>query len=158
MTTTLAKPSTESRRRELLVPGRPDALSAIRWVVCQMARSAGLAEGEVHQIELAVDEACANIVEHNYRHLDPKPHLHLAFDTDEELFAVSIYDRGHAFDLSAVQPHRFPQHYIEGNERGAGLYIIHSCADAISYERLPDERNHVRIVKRIKRTDAAAPA
>ena len=48
------------------VPSTTQNLAMIREFVNRVAAQAGLSEIEVGQLELAVDEACANVIEHAY--------------------------------------------------------------------------------------------
>ena len=63
-------------------PGEFDSLPAISDFASGAAEAAGLSEDAVYEVQLAVDEACANIIEHAYvlcrsglievRHLPPR--------------------------------------------------------------------------------------
>ena len=46
--------------------GRFESLADIRKFVFQAASNAGFDEKEIYAVELAVDEACSNIIEHAY--------------------------------------------------------------------------------------------
>ena len=52
--------------RQLIVPGRFESLTEIATFITQAAREAGLNDDEVFHVEMAVDEACSNIIEHAY--------------------------------------------------------------------------------------------
>ena len=52
--------------RQLIVPGRFESLSEIAAFITQAAREAGLNDDEVFHVEMAVDEACSNVIEHAY--------------------------------------------------------------------------------------------
>ena len=47
-------------------PGRYESLSAIRDFVVNVAKGAGFKDFDLYAVELAVDEACSNIIEHAY--------------------------------------------------------------------------------------------
>ena len=51
-------------------PGHGSYLAYIRNLIGDLARQVGFPEDEVAKIEMAVDEACSNVVEHAYA--DPK--------------------------------------------------------------------------------------
>ena len=133
---------------EFLVPGTATSLSVIRWVVTRLARASGLSPEQVDQLEMAVDEACANVVEHAYKELSQKPPLHILINNSPEAFTVDIVDQGKTFDFAGYQAPKFPDHWEEGNTRGVGLYIIQSCADDVHYDSLPNAGNRMRLVKR----------
>ena len=120
-------------------------VAAIRSVVRDRCRRRW--EGEEHleaisQLELAVQEAAANIIEHAYKGRPDQP-IQLLVALDEHVAHVSLYDCGLAFDGSGVEPPCF-----DGTRTGGfGLYMIRECVDDVQYSREADGRNVVRLVK-----------
>lgn len=138
------------RTCELVVPGDVKSLALIRSVVTTFAIESGLPREEVDKVEVAVDEACTNVIEHGYGRLERRPPLHLQINSIEKEFIVDIVDQGPYFDFNNRVQHKFPDHWMKGSEtRGAGLYLIMKCMDRVDYERLPDERNRMRLVKQL---------
>src|ERR1051326_3273336 len=54
------------RTFQLHVPSSTENLSMIREFVVGIGQSAGFSDSEVAKLVLAVDEACANVIEHAY--------------------------------------------------------------------------------------------
>ena len=50
----------------VIFPGRYESLSEIRDFVVEIAKIAGFQDFDLYAVELAVDEACSNIIEHAY--------------------------------------------------------------------------------------------
>jgi len=48
----------------MTLPGRYECVAEACRCCAEMARSAGLEEQDVFHVEMAVDEACTNIIEH----------------------------------------------------------------------------------------------
>ncbi|MFH0953820.1 MAG: ATP-binding protein [Verrucomicrobiota bacterium] len=134
----------------LRVPGETRYLWLIRSVVTAMARDAGFEDAEVDKIEIAVDEACANVMDHAYRDVSPKPPLELEVRVAEGRFVVDVLDRGLSFDFNSYTPPQFPDHWMNGKTRGVGLYIIRKCMDDAQYERLSDKTNRLRLIKNLQ--------
>ncbi len=135
---------------ELIVPGDSKSLSLIRMVITAIAREAGLSQDQVDKVEVAVDEACTNVIEHSYENLTPHPPVEVQVQANGKDFIVDIVDSGPSFDFHNRSRNKFPDHWLRGeNMRGAGLYLMMSLMDSVDYERLPDERNRMRMVKRI---------
>lgn len=134
---------------ELQIPGEPKALALVRMVVTSLAEEVGLPQEEIDKIEVAVDEACTNVLEHAYETLDPRPPVVLNITADDGSFVVDIVDEGEGFDFSAHVLPKFPDHWYEGHTRGVGLFLIKKCMDSVEYDRLPDKRNRLRLIKRI---------
>ncbi len=134
-------------RYELMVPGETTSLAMIRWVVSRLATAAGLEETDVGRIEFAVDEACSNVLDHAYKSRNPRPPIHLCIQPSSQSFTVDVIDEGATFDVAGYVEPKFPDHWLEGNARGAGWYLIRRCMDEVHYEQLPNTRNRLRMVK-----------
>jgi serine/threonine-protein kinase RsbW len=118
-------------------------------VVTTLAEEAGLPQEEVDKIEVAVDEACANVLEHAYESLAPPPPVQLHIQTDEQSFVIDIVDEGETFDFNSHTLPTFPDHWYEGHTRGVGLFLIRQCVDAVEYDRVNNTKNRLRLIKRI---------
>jgi len=147
-----------TKKYQFVVPGDAKALCNIRWVVTRLATAAGLPVENIDQIEVAVDEACTNVLDHAYKSRNPKPPIHLEIQTDEDgTFTVDVLDTGDSFDFAAYVPPKFPDHWIEGHERGVGLFLISQFMDDVQYETLETKQNRLRMIKRCKITADRAP-
>jgi serine/threonine-protein kinase RsbW len=132
---------------QIRVPGEVRFLALIRSVITMLARTAGFPDMDVDKIELAVDEACSNVMEHAYRQACPKPAVELEVRWEPGRFVVDIVDQGTPFDFSNYVPPKFPDHWLGGRTRGAGLFLIRSCMDETQYESEPGRANRLRLVK-----------
>jgi len=137
------------------IPGDNRYLFLVRTVVTALARASGFPDDEVDKIEIAVDEACTNVLDHAYRDVFPKPPIDIEIHTDEERFVIDVIDHGLSFDFSAYVPPKFPDHWIKGQTRGVGLYLIQQCMDTTEYEQMADNMNRFRLVKKIGKADRA---
>ena len=122
-------------------------VAAIRSVVrecCRRQWGEALNLEAVSQLQLAVQEAAANIVEHAYEGRPGQP-IELEITLEERSIAVSLYDQGLAFEGGAVEPPQF-----DGTKTGGfGLHMIRESVDEVRYSREADGRNVVRLVKRM---------
>jgi anti-sigma regulatory factor (Ser/Thr protein kinase) len=122
-------------------------VAAIRSVVRDRCRRKWETEKDleaISQLELAVQEAAANIIEHAYKGRSDQS-IQLVVALEERTASVSLYDQGLGFDADAVEPPRFDGTRIGG----FGLYMIRECVDEVLYSREADGRNVVRLVKRL---------
>ncbi|MGC8781635.1 MAG: ATP-binding protein [Anaerolineae bacterium] len=96
-------------------------------------------------LQLAVQETCANIVDHAYRDQEGgRIRLEFALHADPRRLEIHVYDSGRPFDPSRV---REPD-LEHAQERGYGLFLMRKLMDVVTYER-QDERNHWRLVKNL---------
>lgn len=132
------------------IPGDPRYLALVRLVVTTLARSAGFAEEDIDKIEISVDEACTNVLDHAYRDAEPKPPIDVEIRSSAGDFIVDVIDCGRPFDFSSYVPPKLPDHWLSGQARGVGLYLIKKCMDDAQYESLPEQRNRLRLVKKLQ--------
>jgi serine/threonine-protein kinase RsbW len=150
----MTNPNTKSY--ELLLPGDPASLSIVRWIVTELAREAGLASTDIDRIEMAVDEACTNVLDHAYKFQQPKPPLHIEIARSEEHFVVDVLDEGETLNLDNYVEPKFPDHWNEGHVRGVGLYLIHKLMDKVEYVQLPNQHNRMRLIKHVNRSQTGS--
>lgn len=119
-------------------PAELDALIEIRdFIQAAYAKHPQVEEDARYDILLAVEEACANIIEHGYSGMHPgEIVLDLEFRPDKVV--VCITDFGHSFDPTQAP---VPNIYASLDERpvgGLGVYIIQQIMDDYHYRSSPD--------------------
>lgn len=128
----------------LSIPGATQHLGKVRRFVEKHAREARLGEQAIAHIKMAVDEACANIIEHAYD--DDRQEISVLVMIDTERFTVCIRDQGRPFrPESWSEPNLFR---IAESRRGGGLgvQIMRSLMDQVEYTTRGDT-NEVRLTK-----------
>ncbi len=137
--------------RRLIVPGRFERLTEIAAFVTQAAREAGLNDDEVFHVEMAVDEACSNVIEHAYATKGGDIDLACSCPANGQ-FEVVIRDSGQPFDpAEAPKPNvgtpPDPENLSEG---GLGLYFMRKLMDEVRFEYVPGQDNRLTMRKRAK--------
>jgi len=95
-----------------------------------------LDRARVDLIELAVNEAVANIIKHAYRNESGKP-VRIEAQLSPVQLVFRLVDWGRSFDPAAV-----PAPAFDGSkDHGFGIYIIEQAVDEIEYTREEDGRN-----------------
>ena len=134
--------------RHLRVPGRFESLARIAEFVTAAAKSAEMTEDDVFHIEMAVDEACSNVIEHAYAHQAGDIELTCSSDAPGSLKIV-IMDQGRPFDPTAIsQPVTANPDQLEAlQEGGLGLYFMRKLMDEIHFEFVPSAGNRLTMIK-----------
>jgi len=128
-------------------PGRFDSLAAIGDFVTRAAEAAGLGARAVRAVQLAVDEACSNIVEHAYGG-EGRGDIECTCRVDDEGLTVILRDHGRPFDPTSVsEPNLYPS-LDECTGRGLGLYFMRQLMDKVHFEFTPASGNVLTMVKR----------
>ncbi|MDZ7372929.1 MAG: ATP-binding protein [candidate division KSB1 bacterium] len=136
----------EETTYRLRIPSRTENLEIIREFVSRIARNAGFSEEDVGKIQLAVDEACTNVVKHAYDG-DPRKPIDVAVRLDYDRLTIVVTDEGKGFDPKAVEISDISEYLAELRVGGLGIYLMRSLMDEVEYSIQPGVRNQVRMVK-----------
>lgn len=132
----------------LQVPSSTENLSMIRDFISRVGARAGLDDNQVAFIALAVDEACANVIEHAYKE-DPTHEVTVRAVVDESNLQLEIIHVGESFDPTEIKPKPVEQLVKERRSGGLGLRIIRTVMDDIEYQ-ISDEKNILKMTKRLR--------
>ncbi len=125
-------------------------LEGISDFVVHCANGAGLNESEVYAVELAVDEASTNIIEHGYGQECPS-RIDITCEPVEDGIKVVIFDDASPFDPSTIPDPDIDVSLEDVKPRGLGMYLMRKMMDEISYESNPDRGNTLTMIKRHNR-------
>jgi serine/threonine-protein kinase RsbW len=138
------------KKHKLKVSCRSNNLEHIRKFVSEVAKSSGFSESEVDKIELAVDEASANVVNHAYKVKEGKE-IDVEVKVDSEKFTVLVRDNGKGFDPASVN---FPDmnNYLKTHKVGGlGIHLMKVLMDEVKFDIRPGQKNQVKMVKYLKK-------
>ena len=138
------------RTLTLTVPSATENLALIRDFVVNVGSQAGLGEDDVAKLELAVDEARANVIEHAHGH-DSNKEVTVRATFDAVALRIEVVDEGEGFDPTVVPATSVEQMVHDRRTGGLGLRVMKSLMDEVSYEIVPGERNRLRLLKRIQK-------
>ena len=137
------------RAQRLTVPGRFEYLAQIAELVTRVARDAGLTDDDVFNVEMAVDEACSNVIEHAYAQTAGEIELTCTIPEQGRLEVV-IHDQGKPFDPAAVpEPEVIDGASLDALPTGGlGLYFMRKLMDEVRFHFAPGDGNTLYMVKR----------
>ena len=127
--------------------GRFESLAGIRKFVSEAASNAGFNDKDIYAVELAVDEACSNIIEHAYGGEGRGEIICTCNDINNGL-EIILRDDGKRFDPEGVSPPDFSVELDKLEPHGAGLYLIRNMMDDVDFKFSKDAGNELRMVKR----------
>ncbi len=135
----------------LTIPSATRHLARVRRFVDERASAAGLSERAVGEVQLAVDEACANAIEHAYGGQDGGE-VEVATRQDADRFTVIIRHRGVPFDRAKYTPPDLQRAAAERWKGGFGVALMHRLVDRVEYRRR-GSTSEVYLVKLLNGTD-----
>ena len=132
----------------LQVPSSTENLALIRDFVTTIGTQAGLSANEVAQLELAVDEACANVIEHAYGK-DASKEVSVHAIVDDDKVDIKVVDTGQGFDPNSVEQLGLDQLIAGRKTGGLGMRLMKTLMDEVRYEIIPGKKNELRMIKRL---------
>ena len=117
--------------------------------VTQSAQTIGLDDETLYQIQLAVDEACANVVHHAYKGMEPGD-LEISCDLDDQTFVIRVRDWGRGFDPNGVAEPNVDAPLEKRTLGGLGLFLIKQFMDEVQYTCDPEQGNELTAIKRLQ--------
>ncbi len=145
-------------KMEIATPGDVSYLAYIRTMVTELARQVGFPEPEVAKIEMAVDEACSNVLEHAYardkqwRWQHREPEIRLEIRTEDGRLVIEINDHGQGFEFDKFQPANLEHRVAEMAPGGYGIHIMRKFMDEVQYSSSDQTGNTLRLVKYLKKS------
>jgi serine/threonine-protein kinase RsbW len=138
------------QRFTIQVPSSTRNLAMIRDFINRVAEQSGLSDKALGELELAVDEACTNVIEHAYGHdLSKEVVVRAIFDQDE--IRIEVIDTGRGFDPDQVESKELQQLVKERRTGGLGMRLMKTLMDEVHYELEPGKKNELRMVKKLRR-------
>lgn len=136
------------RKFLLQVPSATENLAIVRDFLSSVGNQTGMPEEEVCEIQLAVDEACANVIEHAYGN-DETKEVMIRVSVDDRRFKIEIVDTGRGFDPATIEPQSLEELIASRKTGGLGLRLIETLMDEVHYDIEPGKKNQIRMVKKI---------
>lgn len=139
--------SEPSPRLEMTVslPRQSHSVPVIRRLAAQILRAFGVAADSIHDVELAISEACANVIQHALDSDGYEVSIELAADR----CAITVLDRGEGFEPSDV-----PEPDDVDAESGRGLSLMHALVDNLNFVSEPKVGAVVHMVKHLDYNDS----
>ncbi len=127
-------------------PARYDHLRAISAFVMDAIKDAPFDSRQRYAIDLAVDEACSNVIDHAYGGED-QGEIRILLEFNGTGLIITIQDDGAPFDPGCVAEPDLTSPLETRCERGLGVFLIHEVMDEAAYDFSSPGVNQLRLVK-----------
>jgi serine/threonine-protein kinase RsbW len=130
----------------LRVPARKEYLALIGLAVRWSGRQAGLSEEKFKDLEVAVDEACSNVIRHGFPD-QADGEMTVVFSPVPAGMQVTILDRGKPFDPDEGAEIAREKQSHNPASGGMGLLLISQLTDSAHYDHDRRKGNRLTLVK-----------
>jgi anti-sigma regulatory factor (Ser/Thr protein kinase) len=130
----------------LRLPARPSYLGLVGLFVQWFGNRAGLSREKCHELEVAVDEVCTNVIRHASGP-GTAGKMTVVCSPFEEGLRVTVADHGRPFDpaeAARIADHKRSRDPASG---GMGLLLVRHLTDAMEYQWSQGEGNRLTLTK-----------
>jgi serine/threonine-protein kinase RsbW len=135
------------REQTRTFPARYENLAAIDQFVAEGAERAGFDSCTVYQVQLAVDEACSNIIQHAYGG-EGEGVIECSRRIQDGHLTIVLRDYGAPFDPASVPEPDIGAGLEERTAGGLGLYFMRQIMDEVIFDFDAEAGNVLTLVKR----------
>jgi len=107
------------------------------FIKARCAGLPGITDEVLYDVQLAVDEACTNIITHGYADMDPGSII-LDLEIAPDRLVVTLTDFGHAFEPGNAATPDIDAPIEERELGGFGLFFIQQSMDQLDYQVTED--------------------
>jgi len=137
----------------LKLPADSANLVLIRQFVSGIALEMGFDEEGVDQIQLAVDEACANVVKHAYSDTKngTQQLINITVRNKVNKIEITVADKGSGFNAEGLESPDMDEYLDARQVGGLGVHLIRTFMDKVSFRMKPGVRNEVKMIKLLQK-------
>jgi serine/threonine-protein kinase RsbW len=132
----------------ITVPATLESLATISEFITAATAQAGLDDHAAWQVQLAVDEAATNVIQHGYAE-QADGEIDLQWRLEGDQLIVMLRDRGRRFNPNEVPAPDISSPLEERQAGGLGLYLMGKLMDSMAFEFDDRQGNLLTMVKRI---------
>lgn len=114
----------------------------------------GISNEILYDVQLAVDEACTNIITHGYADMDPGSII-LDLEMEPHKLTIHITDFGHSFEPDNAPTPDVNAPIEEREMGGFGLFFIRQSMDQMTYQ-VTEDGNTMILTKNLNQANGGA--
>jgi len=133
---------------ELTTPSHTENLEMIRNFISHLAQKAGLNEMAVMEIEVAVEEACVNVIKHAHQSDEAKP-LRLQIKIGKQNLTALVRDEGQGFDPKQLDEQNAQEVFAKPQNGGRGILMMKMLMNEVYFGTGNGKGMQVRLVKHL---------
>lgn len=100
----------------------------------------------LNQILVSVDEACTNIIKHNYKYKDDN-FIDVVAETKGKKFIVTLIYKGDEFDPTKKDSPNMNEYFAKYRVGGLGIPLMKKSMDSIEFNHTQPDINSLTLIK-----------
>ena len=134
-------------RLTLCLPRDELSIPVVRRTMKGALEALGVPKSQAHDIQVAVSEACTNVLDH----VEEGDEYMMTCTVSEDLASIEVVDTGRGFDSESLG-HAEADHSAE---EGRGIQLIRALVDKVQFTYQPERGSIVRFEKRLELPDGS---
>jgi serine/threonine-protein kinase RsbW len=134
----------------LTVTSDVERLGEVAEFVETIATKCGMNDDQMYDVQMAVDEAVTNVIEHAYRGRADGA-IEIACECRGKEFVITIQDFGEPFDPKKVKLPKTRAPLSERNIGGLGLFFMQKMMDKVEFDFSAGQGNRLTMIKKVKK-------
>jgi serine/threonine-protein kinase RsbW len=135
-----------TQKREITLAASVDEFPRAAEFVEEILLDAGFGMKKMLEIQLAVEEACTNVI--NYGYEGKQGIIHITSEALNDHLVMTIEDEGIQFDPTTIDEPTLTDDVEARNIGGMGVHLIRSFVEDLKYEFVDGKNTLTLIVKR----------
>jgi serine/threonine-protein kinase RsbW len=127
--------TTQRIQRTVTFPAKYESLEAISDFIRNICKLAGMDDTATYQVELSIDEACSNIIEHAYFDAPDGAKIECKCTITEHELRIQLHDHGNAFNPLNVPAPDITASLEERAIGGLGIFIMRHYMDKVIFRK-----------------------
>lgn len=123
-------------------------LADLRVFLIEILQNTTLSEIEQHQVTLAVDEVCANLIIHSHG-CNGEEFIQVGVEIGDGLLKIEIRDSGEGFNITEYREPEITHVKKAKRKGGLGIILVKKIMDKIEFES-SGKQNTCRLFKNLK--------
>jgi serine/threonine-protein kinase RsbW len=126
------------------LPRESVSVPVVRRLAAQALRAFGVLEEDMDDVQLAITEACANVIDH----AGATDTYDVKIELSADRCAITVVDQGGGFDVDRV-----PERPDDDAEMGRGVALMRALVDNVAFRNEPQAGAVVHMVKTLRYVD-----
>jgi len=135
------------KKFNLEIENKLDNLPVIANFVSDVLASLKTDPSTAYKVQLAIDEACTNVI--NYAYPEEGGNLTITLELQADELVITVSDKGQPFDPLKAPPPDLDSDVEDRKIGGLGIYFIKKLMDEVSYRFSTGEGNCLTMRKKL---------
>ena len=134
------------KKDKIVISSSTKNLHLVREFIEKKGESLNIEPNTLNQILVSVDEACTNIIKHNYKY-DESNLIEVETDTKDKKFIITLFYKGEEFDPTKKNNPDMKEYFAKFKVGGLGIPLMKKSMDSIEFNHTQPDLNSLTLIK-----------